>query len=50
MLHVGLENHAYFVPTPNIPSQTNRARGVPLDDNIVRAGLNYRIDWQKPVI
>jgi outer membrane immunogenic protein len=49
-LYVGLENHAYFVPTPNNPALTNRAGGVPLDDNIVRAGLNYRIDWQRLVL
>jgi opacity protein-like surface antigen len=41
-LYVGLENHAYFVPTPNNPNLTNRAGGVPLNDNIVRAGINYR--------
>jgi opacity protein-like surface antigen len=44
-LHVGLENHAYFVPTPNIPNVTNRAGGVPLDDEIVRVGINYKFDW-----
>jgi opacity protein-like surface antigen len=49
-LHVGLENHAYFVPTPNDPHETNRAGGVSLGDNIVRAGLNYRIDWQRLVL
>lgn len=43
-LHVGLENHAYFVPTPNIPNVTNRAGGVPLDDEIVRVGINYKFD------
>jgi opacity protein-like surface antigen len=47
-LYVGLENHPYFVPTPNIPNQTNRAGGVPLDNQIVRAGLNYRLDWPGP--
>ena len=44
-LFVGLEDHAYFVPTPNIPVQSNRAGGVPLNNNIVRAGVNYRADW-----
>ena len=44
-LYVGLENHGYFVPTPNNSHITNRAGGVPLDDNIVRGGINYRIDW-----
>jgi len=47
-LYVGLENHPYFVSTPNIPNQTNRAGGVPLDNQIVRAGLNYRIGWENP--
>jgi opacity protein-like surface antigen len=44
-LFVGLEDHAYFVPTPNVATQTNRAGGVPLDNNIVRGGINYRIGW-----
>jgi hypothetical protein len=34
------------VPTPNLKNETNRAGGVPLDNDIVRAGLNYKIDWQ----
>jgi hypothetical protein len=37
--------HAYYVPTPNDPGLTNRAGGVPLYNNIVRAGLNYKIGW-----
>jgi outer membrane immunogenic protein len=41
-LYVGLENHAYFVPSPNDPTLDNRAGGVPLYNNIVRAGINYR--------
>ena len=41
-LYVGLENHAYYVPTPNLPNETNRAGGIPLDNNIIRAGINYR--------
>jgi opacity protein-like surface antigen len=44
-LYVGLENHAYYVPTPNDPNLTNRAGGVPLNNNIVRAGVNYKIGW-----
>ena len=44
-LYVGLQNHAYFVPTPNNPAVTNRAGGVPLNDNIVRGGINYKINW-----
>jgi opacity protein-like surface antigen len=43
-LHIGLENQAYFVPTPNNPNVTNRAGGVPLNDEIVRAGINYKLD------
>ena len=42
---VGLEDHGYFVPAPNIPNQTNRVGGVPLNNNIVRGGINYKIDW-----
>jgi opacity protein-like surface antigen len=41
-LYVGLENHAYFVPTPANPLVDNRAGGVPLNNNIVRAGINYK--------
>jgi outer membrane immunogenic protein len=44
-LFVGLEDHGYFVPTPNNSHLTNRAGGVPLDNNIVRGGINYRIAW-----
>jgi outer membrane immunogenic protein len=44
-LYVGLQNHAYFVPTPNDPTVTNRAGGVPLNNNIIRGGINYKIDW-----
>jgi opacity protein-like surface antigen len=41
-LFTGLENHAYFVTTPNVANETNRADGVPLDNNIIRAGINYK--------
>ena len=44
-LFVGLEDHGYFVPTPNNPHLTNRAGGAPLDNNIVRGGINYKIGW-----
>jgi opacity protein-like surface antigen len=44
-LYVELEDHGYFVPTPNNPAITNRAGGVPLNNNIVRGGINYKIDW-----
>jgi outer membrane immunogenic protein len=44
-LYVGLQNHAYFVPTPNDPTVTNRAGGIPLNNNIIRGGINYKIDW-----
>jgi opacity protein-like surface antigen len=43
-LYVGLENHAYDTPTPNVPGG-NRAGGMPLAEQIVRAGINYKIDW-----
>ena len=49
-LYVGLEDHGYFVPTPNNPNVTNRAGGVPLNNNIVRAGVNYRFNWGAPVV
>ena len=41
-LYVGLQNHAYFVPTPANPPVDNRAGGVPLNNNIVRVGINYK--------
>ncbi len=44
-LFVGLEDVAYFVPSPNIPTQSNRAGGVPLNNNIVRGGINYKFTW-----
>jgi len=38
-LFVGLQNASYFaVPPPAVLTRT----GVPITDNIVRAGLNYR--------
>jgi outer membrane immunogenic protein len=46
-LFVGLQNTSYFTPTPN-PIVTSRT-GVPLNDNIVRAGVNYKFDWGTPV-
>ena len=33
------------MPTPNDPARSNRAGGVPLSDNIVRGGINYKINW-----
>lgn len=44
-LFVGLENQAYFVPTPNNPKEATRIGGVPLNENVVRGGINYRISW-----
>jgi opacity protein-like surface antigen/outer membrane protease len=44
-LFVGLENHAYFVPTPNNPNESTRIGGVPLNENIVRGGVNYKTNW-----
>ena len=42
---VSFGHYGYFVPTPNNPPLTNRAGGVPLDNNIVRGGINYKINW-----
>jgi opacity protein-like surface antigen len=44
-LYVGLEDVGYFVPSPNDPARSNRAGGVPLNESIVRGGINYRISW-----
>jgi len=44
-LYVGLQNAGYF----DVPPTASYARtGVPISDNIYRAGLNYRFAW--PVI
>jgi hypothetical protein len=42
ILFTGLEDHACFVPTPNVANETNRADGVPLDGDTIRAGINYK--------
>jgi outer membrane immunogenic protein len=44
-LFVGLEDIGYFVPSPNILNQSNRAGGVPINASIVRGGVNYKISW-----
>ena len=33
------------MPTRTIRTRSNRAGGVPLSDNIVRGGINYKINW-----
>jgi opacity protein-like surface antigen len=40
-LHVGLTDTSYFTPAPAVPT-SNRGAGVPLDENIVRGGINYK--------
>jgi outer membrane immunogenic protein len=49
-LHVELENEGYFLTPP--VGFANRAGGVPLHNDIVRAGINYRFSfggWGGPV-
>jgi len=41
-LHVGLTDTSYFTPAPAAPT-SNRGAGVPLDENIVRGGINYKL-------
>ncbi len=40
-LHVGLTDTSYFTPAPAVTT-SNRAAGVPLEEDIVRAGINYK--------
>jgi opacity protein-like surface antigen len=42
-LHVGLNDAPYF--TQPGAGVVNRGGGVPLSDDIVRAGINYRLGW-----
>jgi outer membrane immunogenic protein len=45
-LHVGLNNAPYLNNLNPAVSGVNRGGGVPLSDEIVRAGINYKIDWE----
>jgi outer membrane immunogenic protein len=47
-LHVKFENEGYFLAPP--VGFANRAGGVPLNNDIVRAGINYRFGWYAPVV
>jgi opacity protein-like surface antigen len=40
-LHVGLTDTSYFTPAPAVAT-SNRGAGVPLDEDIVRGGVNYK--------
>jgi opacity protein-like surface antigen len=40
-LHVGLTDTSYFTPAP-AATTSNRGAGVPLDEDIVRGGINYK--------
>ncbi len=47
-LHVEFENEGHFLTPP--VGFANRAGGVPLHNDIVRAGINYRFSWGGPVV
>jgi outer membrane immunogenic protein len=47
-LHVAFENEGYFLTPP--AGFGNRAGGVPLHNDIIRAGINYRFGWGGPVV
>ena len=50
-LHAEFENEGYFLTPP--AGFANRAGGVPLHNDIVRAGINYRFNfgpWGGPVV
>jgi outer membrane immunogenic protein len=47
-LHVEFEDVGYFLTPP--VGFANRAGGVPLHNDIVRAGINYRFGWGGPVV
>jgi opacity protein-like surface antigen len=40
-LHVGLTDTSYFTPAPAVAT-VNRGAGVPLNEDIVRGGINYK--------
>jgi hypothetical protein len=42
-----LNNAPYLNNLNPAVNGVNRGGGVPLSDEIVRAGINYRIDWEK---
>jgi outer membrane immunogenic protein len=44
-LHVGFNNAPYLNDLNRQVNGVNRGGGVPLSDEIVRAGVNYRIGW-----
>jgi opacity protein-like surface antigen len=44
-LHVGLNNAPYLNDLNPSVTGVNRGGGVPLSNEIVRAGINHRIDW-----
>jgi opacity protein-like surface antigen len=46
-LHVGFNNAPYLNNLNPAVNGVNRGGGVPLSDELVRAGVNYRIDWEK---
>jgi outer membrane immunogenic protein len=46
-LHVEFRDDAYFLTPP--AGFANRAGGVPLTNEIVRAGINYRFNWGGPI-
>jgi opacity protein-like surface antigen len=46
-LHVGLNDAPYLNSLNPAVGGVNRGGGVPLSDEIVRVGINYRIGWEK---
>jgi opacity protein-like surface antigen len=46
-LHVGLNDAPYLNNLNSAVAGVNRGGGVPLSDEMVRAGVNYRIGWEK---
>ncbi len=46
-LHVGFNNAPYLNNLNPAVNGVNRGGGVPLSDEMVRAGVNYRISWEK---
>jgi outer membrane immunogenic protein len=47
-LHVEFENEGYHLTPP--AGFANRAGGVPLHNDIIRAGVNFRFGWGGPVV
>jgi len=49
-LHAGFETHQYFNPPIAVTGGTVETRDTKLTDDIIRAGLNVKFNWDGPVV